>query len=347
MKRRHLPLTALLLAGCNTTAPPPEEPQGPVLWPSPPEPARFLLEATLRRSVDIGQPAEDASLSTLLGVVEGRGVGFSKPFDVAAWGGSVYVTDTVARLVHVFNVPQRRYFQFGYRREGTLSKPLGVAVDRRGLVYVADVTARRVVVYDRLGLWQRFIGVGDELARPTGVAASSTGDRVYVVDAGGVESEAHRVMVYDGAGQFLQELGRRGSGDGEFNLPTAAAVAGDGSLYVLDGGNFRIQVFDREGRLLRQFGELGNGPGQLARPRGLAVGDDGLVYVSDAAFGNVQVFDPTGRLLLAIGSTSDVDRPGRYALPAGIEVDETNRLYLLDQLFLKLDVIRRLPERSG
>ena len=333
----------LLLAGCNPTReePPAEEDDaGPLLWPGPPAPARFMLEFTIRRSTDIELPRQDAALQGLLGVAPDEGIAFGKPYDVAAWRGLLYVSDTVERLVHVFNVPARRFFQLGYRREGRLTKPLGVDVDRVGRVYVADVSSRHVVVYDRLGLWQRFLGAEEDLVRPTAVAARHDGNRVYVVDTGGVATERHRVVAYDGEGRRLYEIGPRGTEPGRFNLPTDAAVDPAGNLYVLDAGNFRVQVFDGEGRFLRAFGELGARPGQLARPRGIAVDDGGRVFISDGAFGNVQVFDPEGRLLLAIGATGGVDEAGRYALPAGIDVDETGRLYLLDQLFLKLDVIR-------
>ena len=59
----------------------------------------------------------------------------------------------------------------------------------------------------------------------------------------------------------------------------------------------------------------------------------------------------TAQLLLAslarevLGQpVSLADLPGRYALPAGVSVDETRRLYVVDQYFAKVDVIRRLPD---
>ena len=71
-----------------------------------------------------------------------------------------------------------------------------------------------------------------------------------------------------------------------------AAVAADGTLYVLDSGNFRVQAFDREGTFLRAFGKAGVNTGNFARPRGIAVDDEGRIYVSDASFNNFQIFQP-------------------------------------------------------
>ena len=148
-------------------------------------------------------------------------------------------------------------------------------------------------------------------------------------------------------GEPFLTIGHRGGKPGEFNLPVDVAVARDGTLYVLDSGNFRVQAFDSGGRFLRAFGSVGAGPGQFSRPRGIGVDPDGNVYVSDAWFGNVQVFDPRGRLLLAIGRRERADGPGHYRLPAGIAVDETRRVYIVDQYFHKVEVVRRLGDAES
>ena len=67
-----------------------------------------------------------------------------------------------------------------------------------------------------------------------------------------------------------------------------------------------------------------------------------LLYVSDASFANVQVFQPDGQLLLALGGRGAADAPGRFSLPAGVACDETSRLYVADQFFHKIEVIRKL-----
>ena len=335
------------LSGCSTPAAPPAPPR-PVLWPMPPEQPRFQYEATLRNAASL---ADDSTLARVRRLTTGDDesrASFGKPMAVVARGGRVYVGDTEGRRVFVFDLPRRRTFSFGYRLEGELRKPAGMAIDAQGRVYVVDSTARRLVVYDELGLFQAQIDGARRWTRPTAVAVHPQGHRIYVVDTGGVDSDSHCLWVYDAAGQALGSLGRRGSGDGEFNLPSDAVVAPDGSvLWVLDAGNFRVQAFDMEGRFLRAFGSVGNGVGQFARPRGLAVDAEGLVYVSDASFCNVQVFRPQGEVLLAIGARAERDQPGRYLLPAKLSVDDTGRLYVVDQFLHKVDVIRRLSDDEG
>ncbi len=335
------------IAGC--AAPPPRrEAIARPLWPSPPEQPRFAFEATLRNAASLSDDPEASRLRrALTGEDPGRD-SFSKPMAVAAARGRVYVSDTEARRVFVFDLPRRRTFSFGLRLDGQLKKPGGLAIDGRGRVYVVDSTARRLVVYDALGLYLGQIDGGTLWQRPTAVAVNAAGDRIHVVDTGGVESDAHGVHVYDDEARLLRSLTRRGEGEGEFNLPTDAAVAADGTLWVLDAGNFRLQAFDREGRFLRAFGSPGNGIGQFARPRGLAVDAEGLLYVSDALLCNVQVFRPDGTLLLALGARAGRgDAPGRYLLPAKLACDETGRLYVVDQFLHKVEVLRRLSEEEG
>jgi len=61
----------------------------------------------------------------------------------------------------------------------------------------------------------------------------------------------------------------------------------------------------------------------------------------------VQVFNPKGELLLTIGGEKVADdRPGSYAMPAGIAVDELQHVYIVDQLFSKVEVLRRLREEE-
>jgi DNA-binding beta-propeller fold protein YncE len=339
-----------LLASCAVapTGEPADADRGDRLWPTPPEQPRFAYETTLRTAGDITQLTEEEKLrARLTGARPADGQVIDKPSCLAARGGRVFVGDSVRRSIVVFDVPRRKLFQFGLRAPATLAKPTAIALDRAGKLYVADATRRRVFIYDNLGLHLQTLGEAGELQRPTGVAASPDGALVYVIDRSDNDSDLHRVVIYGSDGKRVRELGRRGRGEGEFNLPVQAAVSQDGRLHVLDAGNFRVQTFDAEGRFLRSFGKVGTGLGQFARPRNLACDDEGRLYVTDGSFGNVQIFTPEGELLLALGRGSRRDLPGCYGLISGVAVDETGRIYVADQLFSKVEVIRRLSEQEG
>lgn len=333
-----------LLAGCAAA---PEKPADDkkIYWPKPPAPPRFVYETTLRSDESIRPvTTEDRFRDVMTGAKELRQI-FAKPFGVAAKDGLVVVTDTILRHGFIFNLRRQKVYSLGkLGKKGILTKPLGVAIGAHSEIYVADVSAKKVIVYDDFGMYLRSIGGFGELDRPTDVAVSPDGKRVYVVDAGGIDSQRHRVVVYSAEGEKEFEFGRRGTRAGEFNLPTQVEVAQDGTVIVLDAGNFRVQVFSADGRFQRAWGKAGRSFGDFARPRGLAVDADGNVYVSDTAFRNVQIFNPKGELLLAIGGKRDADRRGELAMPADVAVDEFRHVYIVDQIFKKVEVLRRLRE---
>lgn len=312
-----------------------------LIYPPPPDEPRYAYERTIYGSADVTPRKNDAALKrALTGELE-RSEGLVKPYAVAVHRGRIFVSDSADRFVKVFDVPEGRYFKIGDDELGPLTKPLGIDVDALGNLYVADGTAKAIMVYNRDGKFLRKIGGPKVFERLSSVTVDGQGQRVFVTDIGGVSSDQHKVRVFDSnTGGHLFDLGKRGIGPGEFNLPRDVAIGLNGQIYVVDGGNFRIQVFDRTGRYLNSFGSVGKQMGNFARPKEIATDASGNVYVVDAAFGNFQIFNAEGDLLMFIGERSESDGPARYMLPSGIYVDEDGRVYMVDQWFKKIDVYR-------
>lgn len=340
---------ALLGAGCAVQAPKQAD-LPPLAFPPPPDEPRFIFERAIYSSADVEKEDPKADLRRALTGEVRQGEGLGKPYGVAVYHGRVYVTDTAKRSVVVFDIPGQRYFRIGDDDAGRLVMPLGLDVDGKSNVYVADNTAKQVQVYDKDGKFLRTIGSPKFFSRPSGIAVNAEGTRVYVVDTGAVTNEKHRVLVFDAqSGEHLFDIGKRGNGDGEFNLPRDVVVGQDGLLYVVDGGNFRVQVFKQDGTFVRTFGAIGRRSGQFSRPKEAAVDPEGNVYVVDSAFGNFQIFSPDGQLLLAIGGRREDDGRAKYMLPSGIAVDGDGRVYLVDQYFKKVEVYRpaKLAPNAG
>lgn len=324
----------------------------PLVFPPPPEEARFVFERAIYGSADVVPEKEVSSLKKLVVGTTERGGNdpLSKPYAVAVHQGRIFVSDTVARMVKVFDVPTGRYFTIGDDDPGRLRKPLGLDVDGVGTLYVADATTKYILAYDRDGKFLRQMGGPSMFDRLTSVTVDKKGERLYVVDIGGVSSENHRVRVLDAQdGNLLFDIGKRGNGPGEFNLPRDVAIGKDGRLYVVDGANFRIQVFDAAGKYVRMFGQVGKKYGSFARPKEASTDADGNLYVIDAAFGNFQMFNTDDDLLLFVGDRSAEDGPAQYMLPSGIYVDEDGRVYMVDQWFRKVEVYRpaALAQQDG
>ena len=269
MGRAGRGLFCLVLAGtlASCVAPGPAdsrnaEEQQELVFPPPPETPRFVFERTIVGSADITvEDSESKWRRVLTGEVD-TSTGFSKPFDVEACQGHMYVSDTVRRSVHVFNVPTGEYKEIGHDEPGILRKPLGMDVDGDCNLYVVDGTLKRVVVYDQDGNYLSAFGGTDKFERPAHVAVDADARFAYVVDTGGVSTDQHRVRVFDlSTGELAYDIGQRGTGEGAFNLPKDIAVGLDGRVYVVDSSNFRVQVFEADGTYVHTFGSIGVQPG--------------------------------------------------------------------------------------
>ncbi|MCP2520595.1 NHL repeat-containing protein [Candidatus Aminicenantes bacterium AC-708-M15] len=65
-------------------------------------------------------------------------------------------------------------------------------------------------------------------------------DSIYVLDAGN-----HRIQKFDRNGVYLQTIGRKGQGPGEFESPFQIRIDKEGNIYVRDSR--KIKIFDKEG----------------------------------------------------------------------------------------------------
>jgi DNA-binding beta-propeller fold protein YncE len=299
------------------------------VWPLPPEPARIRYVTSYRGVDDFKLAKRPSRFMSLLFGAQDAAVRPSdsmvKPYGVTVSGGRVYAADTAARRVFAFDLDQKTVSFVGEEGNNRLAKPIGVAVDGRGVVFVADGTLKRIFGYSPDGRLAIAIGREGELLNPSGLTVDRIHDRLYVADAA-----KHQILGYSAIdGSPIMTIGKRGSEPGEFNFPTNLAVDHQGRLYVADTLNFRIQIFDADGRFVKMFGTLGDTPGSLNRPKGIGVDSQGHIYVVDASFNNFQIFDEDGQLLLFVGQGGG--DAGEFFLPAGLFIDDRDRIYVADQ----------------
>lgn len=331
-----------ILTACSSA--PVTEKQEDIVFPKPPDEARFFYQNSIMSDQDVVKESENAKIQRWLTGIGKTGKPMSKPYGIAVRNGTLYVADPPARLVHQFDFKTKQYREVG--KKGAVSeilqKPFGVAVDQIGNLYVVDRTAGNFKIYGSDGEYLRSFGDRKDYDMPTGIAVSLDGQNIYISDTGGVSSKRHRILVYHGTtGELVRTFATRGSGDAELNLPKGIALHKDNELYVVDSGNFRIVVFDaKSGKMLRTFGSIGRKLGQFSRPKSIATCSSGLVLISDAAFGNIQIFNQQGQLLMFIGDRGNQLSPAKYMLTSGVACDEDGRLYVADQFFRKVDIFR-------
>jgi DNA-binding beta-propeller fold protein YncE len=177
--------------------------------------------------------------------------------------------------------------------------------------------------------------------RPTGIAVDSAASRIYVTD-----TLRDKVFILDLDGTVLTSFGKRGTGTGEFNLPTEVLLQGD-SVAVVDALNFRVQFFDRAGVYRDSLGTLGDELGQVFRPKGVAFDTEGHLYVVEGYANLVQVFNREGQLLYYFGQPGS--GPGEFQLPAGMFIDQDNRIFVVDSFNRRIQIFHYygLPKQAA
>ena len=330
-------LAGLAAAGCSRPAGVLFEPADPrYRWPAAPDDARVQYIGQLQSDQDL-KPARSGGKG-LNEFLFGKDAAHTmlSPIGVCSDGhGRLFVADSNAQAVHVFDLGTRKY-ELWRPPEGQprFSQPVAIAFD--GRVLVADSVAGLIFAFDPRGKLLGTFGL-NKLKRPCGIAADPSHNRLFVVD-----SAAHQVVILSSSGEEIGRLGQRGSGPGQFNFPTSATLDGQGRLYVSDSLNFRIQVFSPELAFVRQIGRKGDMPGYFSQPKGIALDPDGHLYVVDANFEAVQLFGDQGELLMTFGHEGH--GPGEFWLPVGIHIDSSGRVFIADAYNRRVQVFQYLAE---
>jgi DNA-binding beta-propeller fold protein YncE len=209
-----------------------------------------------------GQASNTGATSIDFRTIRYSGKPFHFPTNVAlSADGSIYVTDGYGNArVHKFSPAGELLFSWGTPGDepGQFGVPHGIAIDKAGMIFVADRENNRIQIFSPDG---QFLREMRELARPSQVTFDAVGNL------------------------FVAELGfRAGMWPGTFP-PTQDATGG------------RVTIFDPKGTLLARFGggENPTAPGDFFAPHDICVDSHGDVYVAEvvmSAGGNCGLVSP-------------------------------------------------------
>jgi DNA-binding beta-propeller fold protein YncE len=309
-------LATAFLAGCAKTT---KLESGYQFFPPPPAAPHIQYLTGITSSADVEE--QDTSVSIF---VTGAGSQsyikkIGKANGIAIHQGKLYVTSTSFGQVVIIDFLNKSFdYLKGNVGPGKLSKPVSLAFDEAGNLYVVDTGREQIVVYNPAGeflraLRREAIAEKEDPARIVDLAFFK--GRLYALD-----NRASLVRILDPeTGAQLDSFGQEEADvTNRLGLPYAMTITREGYIFVTNIGTGRVLKFDTDGNFLEGYGRIGDSPGEFARPRGVAVADNGQIYVVDAGFQNVQVFNEDGRMLGYFGT------PGRPAgslnLPSGIAV---------------------------
>src|SRR5208337_642082 len=214
--------------------------------------------------------------------------------------------------------------------------PYGIAIDSKGLVYVADQKVGAVFIFNTETRDTQLIRNGYEahFGWINGLAIDDD-DRLFVSDG-----KMHRVIIFNTKHEVESQITEGLVDPNGIALDTANRF-----LYVVDTQQDQVIVYDADTlKLLRRIGTGGKNhflttPGDFGAPQGVAVDGDGNVYVTDTLNNRVEIFDADGNFISVFGKHGD--GPGTFARPKGIAIDGDGHIWVADEMQDRLQVFNR------
>ncbi|UGQ48349.1 NHL repeat-containing protein [Massilia endophytica] len=234
---------------------------------------------------------------------QGAAASFNTPSGLAIdRQGNLYVADTANHAIRKVT-PEGAVatlagngqpgYADGQGAEARFNGPVGIAVDGKGNVFVADTYNDCIRMIDAQGMVTTYAGNGKpgdadgpaksaQLDTPTALAVAADGS-LYIAD-----TFNDKIRKVDSAGMLSTvaappEAERRP----KLRRPTALALTRDGHLYISTGSGGRILHMTPDGQYHpledadRPPGVGSDGTVQLFAPRGLALQEDGSLLASD------------------------------------------------------------------
>jgi DNA-binding beta-propeller fold protein YncE len=206
--------------------------------------------------------------------------------------------------------------------DGMFKSAHGLRLDRDDNIWVTDNANHTITKFSYDGKRLMTLGETDVPAeddkhfnKPADIAFAPNGD-FFVADGYGNS----RVVKFNKNGKFLLAWGKKGKGEGEFNLPHAVQLDSKENVYVADRENDRVQVFDLSGKYLRQFSGMA--------PFGLYISPDDTLFVADGRAHRIFKMTLDGKILTAWGSLGS--EPGNFNMPHGITVGSDGAVYVTE-----------------
>ena len=221
-----------------------------------------------------------------------------------------------------FTVVALRTFEGPIRSITGLNSPVGVAIDERGQVIIAERDGHRISIYSPIGEKVKSFGekgsAPGQLKYPCGVAVDSVGNILVT------EADNHRIQKFTAAGECVATVETKGIKSWNWTDPPSIGIGPGDKVYVCDNAKPEIQILNSDLTLHATISG-----GQLSHPWDVAFDSHGNVYIAD--FGNnngIHVFTQEGHYIRQFGMKNSSEK---LTSSVGIAIDADDVVYVAEK----------------
>jgi trimeric autotransporter adhesin len=250
----------------------------------------------------------------------------------------------------------------GQATAAQIGRPIGVAIDSAGNLYIADYKNTQVRKVTAAGVITTVTGTGTggfagdggpatvaQLGAIMGVMVDSSGN-LYIADT---NNDRVRKVTPDGIINTIAGNGSQGfSGDGSsttaamMRLPSGIALDSSGNLYIADFNNNRIRKVTPAGIVSTVAGNGSKaysgdgGPATIASlnwPNKLKIDSSGNIYISDSYNFRIRKVGLDGKIITVVGTGSSgfsgdggLATLAQFSYIGGVAIDSAGNLYFSD-----------------
>jgi YD repeat-containing protein len=241
-------------------------------------------------------------------------------------GGSIHASTSPSSVIKAMNYS----LKFGTKGEktGEFRDPVGVVLDSKGDVWVADRNNGRIEEFSSTGGYLGKIGSpgsgNGQLDEPTALAIDSKGD-IYVVDHGN-----NRIEEFSEKGEYIRQFNKHGPAElVPLSNPVGITLDSEGHVWVTQ--SCTIIEFTSEGRYLKEFGSCGGAgyPGWFDGVEGIASEGKSL-WIADTGNNQLQHCTPSELTVSCSVVGSKGSGNGEFLDPTFVTLDAHGNLWVTD-----------------
>lgn len=255
------------------------------------------------------------------------------------------------------NLPKRKALPVqtttfaGFNRE--FGEPFGIAVDKKGFVYISDGDAGKIFRLSRDG---KIDLISNKFNTPSGMVFDKD-ENLIIADPG--SHTIKRLNTVNGEVTLIAGVeNKHGFADDEsskalFNAPIGVAVSPDGKIYVADTYNDKIRLIE-QGKVstiagsTKGFADGLSTEAKFDTPCGIALLNDSSLIIADTGNRRLRRIERDGKTttLAGTGETDSVDGfllSAKFVEPTQITLDENGIIYVTDGNTIRVIGRRTFP----